>query len=467
MGRTKLNPQQNLSLSFISGRPNLLYWRKTDQVLPPSIDEGKERAENIVSSSSILPQEEADGSYAEEAKDSVQIIQSSRIVLLLEDHCIKEDSDRDSDRGISVKCIICNHEEKDYDRSTLDDGQRGSPNASGSKIAAVDGSFPLVSYELNSSTILFQKEENITLSIYCTDRTVTEFHLRDENSLAVLLSLCIFLSPNNNIMCTEKKNADNEQCSIHDNLMNVRKTVIQPLLSAITQELLEVVVKLQLTSSPRSSSTSSSSKQYMQDICYYSTPSIHVEVQLTTKSLERCHPNVSWGLPSKSKKSKCANIILMEALALLFPGTIVSDLGSKTSANSTNTSITAKMFYNSVDNANHNNNYWKTASHSTIPGLLPTLRPYQEAAVRWMISREQINANPTLQYDEYWKVTWVVLLGGNVLPLHQYPHLNSNSEHPIFYNPFTGCICISINEAREATATNTVRGGILAESMGL
>jgi hypothetical protein len=221
-------------------------------------------------------------------------------------------------------------------------------------------------------------------------------------------------------MSTEKNNADNEQCSIiRDNLMNVRKTVIQPLLSAITQQLLAVVIKLQLPSSPRSSSTSSSSKQYLQDICYYSTPNIHVEVQLTTKSLERCHPNLSWGLPSKSKKSKCANIILMEALALLFPGTIVSDSSSKTSVDSTNTSITAKMFYNSVDNANHNNYYWTSASNPTIPGLLPILRPYQEAAVRWMISREQINTN-TLHYDEYWKVSWVVLLGGTVLPLHHF-----------------------------------------------
>jgi hypothetical protein len=62
-------------------------------------------------------------------------------------------------------------------------------------------------------------------------------------------------------------------------------------------------------------------------------------------------------------------------LAILFPGTIISDLSFKTTADSANTSITAKMFYNSVDNANHNNYYWTSASNPTIPGLLPIL-PY-------------------------------------------------------------------------------------------
>jgi hypothetical protein len=284
----------------------------------------------------------------------------------------------------------------------------------------------------------------------------------------VLLSLCIFLSHDNNknFRSTEQTKGYNAKFNIHKILMNLSKTDIQPLLSAITQELLSVVVKVQLPSSPRSSSTPSYLNKDWQGTCYYSAPSIHVELQLTTKALQRCHPNLSLGLPSKSKKSKCVNIILIDALAILFPGTIISDLSFKTTADSANTSITAKMFYNSVDNANHNNYYWTSASNPTIPGLLPILRPYQEAAVRWMISREQINTN-TLHYDEYWKVSWVVLLGGTVLPLHHYQLLNSYNANPIFYNPFTGCICISINEAREASITNRVQGGILAESMGL
>jgi hypothetical protein len=467
MGRTKLKPLQNSAVSFISNQPNLFYWKKLDQLFPPSAGEGAETVENKNNVTSyILPQAKTDRSYTVEAMDSGKIIQSSRVVLLLEDDHTKEDSDR----GIFIKCIICNHEEEyDDNRSTSDDILWASPNTHGSKIATVDGSLPLISYELDSTKKIFQKEEkDIELSIYCTNRTVTEFHLRDEDSLAVLLSLCMFLSHNNNndFMSTEQKESYNAKCSIHNNLLNLSNTVIQPLLSAITQELLSVVVKVQLSSSPKSSSTPSYLNKDWQGTCYYSAPSIHVEVQLTTKALERCHPNLSLGLPSKSKKSTCVNIILIDALAILFPGTIISDLSSKTTVDSGNTSITAKMFYNSVDNANHNNYYWTSASNPTIPGLLPILRPYQEAAVRWMISREQINTN-TLHYDEYWKVSWVVLLGGTVLPLHQYQLLSSYHANPIFLNPFTGCLCISINEAREATITNRVQGGILAESMGL
>ena len=72
-----------------------------------------------------------------------------------------------------------------------------------------------------------------------------------------------------------------------------------------------------------------------------------------------------------------------------------------------NTLITAKDVYSQVDNAHSDEFAGSEASNSLdIPGLLPTLRPYQSAAVRWMLKREE--EIPYTESDE-WELCWFVI----------------------------------------------------------
>jgi hypothetical protein len=471
MGRTKVKPLQKPAISLISSQPTFLYWKETciekqAQRLPPKDENDVAKvAKNDVTTSTGLPHPGTDSSSSSSSRteeDAGQIIQSSQVVLLV------EDSTKEDTVGSTImKCIICS-DNKD-DNSASDDAGT-APTSSRtpvtSTITTLEESLTLLSFELDSTKVYHTQEEKIILSIYCTDKNSVKFHLQDEDSLAVLLSLCNFLyfkniDSNNNNHSTEQLERQHAKFSIYNNLMELRNISIQPLLLAISQELLSVVVTVVVPSSVTTSSTANNLQHQPQDCCYYSTDSLHVEISLTKNALEMCHPNIS----EKSKKLKATNIILKKALAILYPETIVSDMISNKTTVSGNTGITAKMFYNAVDNANHNNSYWSHTANPSIPGLLPTLRPYQQAAVRWMASREQTNTSQ--HEDEYWKVCWVVLLGDSLQPLYHFKLHNRHDTTPIFYNPFTGCICTSIEEVKTSTTTNRVRGGILAESMGL
>jgi len=121
-------------------------------------------------------------------------------------------------------------------------------------------------------------------------------------------------------------------------------------------------------------------------------------------------------------------------------------------------------------------------NQAKIPGLVPKLRKYQEAAVKWMLQRERGECE-----DKGWELTWVfihnyqdvsedstnctqgssTILNGTVCPLYKVKTPFPTGS--IFYNPFTGWIVDNYEAAKVSTIGNVsaVRGGILAESMGL
>jgi E3 ubiquitin-protein ligase SHPRH len=171
--------------------------------------------------------------------------------------------------------------------------------------------------------------------------------------------------------------------------------------------------------------------------------------------------------------------------------------GSKSDLSSTIN--TAKHVYALTDNVQLQKSLLRQSSSlllpdSTIPGLVPTLRGYQQHAVSWMLQRETTTTVPT---DDEWQIAWSVLQFQEdenqkqssrqlkAIPLYQYLahttktdteqkqiHLDSSTSNILLYSPILGWWADSVTMAKALTVSSpSIRrrggSGILAESMGL
>ena len=217
---------------------------------------------------------------------------------------------------------------------------------------------------------------------------------------------------------------------------------------------------------------------------------------------------------------------LIQLLGSIFKGSIFEDVSdhhpsqqTSTNNNESSSVITAKMVYSVVDNVHvkefedrrgRGRNTGESSVSLNVPGLVPTLRPYQEAAVRWMLKREgKLCNNDSSSNNEgattldttdedvnvEWELCWyvviqspmdissnasnndvgdvVTLTGSNIiLSLPKWKKGKSSpDECQFFCNPFSGGIAKSYADAKlmmlGRNHDNSFRGGILAESMGL
>eukprot|EP00978_Attheya_sp_CCMP212_P004987 scaffold11001_cov52-Attheya_sp.AAC.1 len=270
---------------------------------------------------------------------------------------------------------------------------------------------------------------------------------------------------------------------------------------------------------------------------------VHVHIGVTQRALDSCNATVLAGksppLPQRrnlraaSTSPVALACHLRNALGTLFPNTLLQDVAPEGGTHEHSDEVmTAKHIYGAMDNI-HASSFESSSSSTSvtldvsssssttttnqvemprneapqerqplhIQGLVPKLRPYQEAAVRWMLAREQVDGfynpnNPSERnHDMAWELCWVVFIPfqsqindstntkpmynkRTILPLYQWrnevmPASNESLEGDalLFYNPFAGWICTSYSAAKDATlgpAWNTrVPGGLLAESMGL
>jgi len=265
---------------------------------------------------------------------------------------------------------------------------------------------------------------------------------------------------------------------------------------------------------------------------------VRLQVLLTAKAFEACRPlELPLERHPKSKRYRKQERLLKVASALLLPATTTAAAPARSpipnSAGADDgvggpATITAKRAYALLDNRQIEAVLRKRQRQRQqqqrpprrprrIPGLVPTLRGYQNSAVEWMLQRERAAVPPERRSARAendgnnngaeWELAWVVAVSTDVdgggsctaaavpLPLYDDKNRKDDGGSPsssaccagrdaspasrYYYCPFAGWLARSYEEAREMTLGGgfdggrcgsyrpCCRGGILAEGMGL
>lgn len=187
------------------------------------------------------------------------------------------------------------------------------------------------------------------------------------------------------------------------------------------------------------------------DCCRSNDTFCDVFISLTERAFQVCCAD---SLPlqrrASSKKYQSATL-LHRALAQLFPDSVVSDTIKAQRAKT----ISARTVYNLIDNVKleeYERNGGYDSKPMSIPGLVPTLRPYQEAAVKWMLEREQC---PRSENNE-WELAWVVF-ADSPQPNREKVGLDENGDGAVIVSRES----VSLPEWKRRTNTNEISRGLL------